>query len=206
MADMTFWGEASVGEAQGEIARGTSLDAGDNGRSPLHEAAAYNTVEVVRLLVVGQKLDINAPDENGDTPLHYAAECNDDPKVATLLLDHGAEVNAKNEQGETPLHKAAESSEEPLVIRVLLEHGADRDARTAEGHTACRLAESRGDDADNDVRLMLCSTPMPIRDILKILDIRDKEVAAIMAQKPPKSRTKEMVESLSHQVGDPSKP
>lgn len=240
MADMTFWGEASVGEVQGEIARGTSLDAGDDGRSPLHEAAAYNTVEVVKLLVVEQKLDINAQDDNGDTPLHLAAESNPDPGIATLLLDQGAEVNAmnkkgetplhkavtssdepfarallergaevnaKDERGETPLHKAAASSEEPLVVKALLEYGADRDARTNEGHTACWLAVSRGNDADKDMRLMLCTTGMSIREILKMLDIRDREVASIMAQKPPRSRTREMVESsILRQAGDPSKP
>lgn len=156
MSATTFWEKASGEEARAEIERGTSLEAGGDGRSPLHEASAYNTVEVVRLLVVEQKLDVNAQDENGDTPLHLAAESNPDPGIATLLLDQGADVNATNKQGETPLHKAAASSDEPLVVRALLDYGADRDARTNEGHTACWLAVSRDSeyvDGENSERI-----------------------------------------------------
>lgn len=153
MSDLTFWGEASVEEAQAEIARGTSLEAGYNERSPLHEAAAYNTVDMVRLLV-STGLDVTAQDLDGDTPLHFAAEHNPDREVVRLLLDHGADVNAKNQLGETPLHKAAESNDEPLVVKALLEGGADKDARTNEGRTACWLAVSK--DADEEVRRLLC--------------------------------------------------
>ena len=153
MSDLTFWGEASVEEAQAEIERGTSLEAGYNERSPLHEAAAYNTVGVVRLLV-SKGLDVTAQDLNGDTPLHFAAEHSADPEIPALLLDHGADVNAKNQLGKTPLHIAAESSDAPWVVRALLERGADKDARTSGGQTACWLAVSR--DADEEIRRLLC--------------------------------------------------
>ena len=155
MSDLTFWGKASVEEARAEIARGTSLEAsaGDDGKSPLHEAAAYNTLDVVSLLVE-KGLDVTTQDTSGDTPLHFAAEHSVDPEIPALLLDHGADVNAKNLLGKTPLHKAAESNDAPWVVRALLERGADKDARTSGGQTACWLAVSR--DADEEIRRLLC--------------------------------------------------
>lgn len=153
MSDLTFWGEASVEEAQAEIERGTSLEAGYNERSPLHEAAAYNTVGVVRLLV-SKGLDVTAQDLDGDTPLHFAAEHNLDREVVRLLLDHGADVNAKNQLGETPLHKAAESNDEPLVVKALLEGGADVNAKSKHGKTPLHIA-AESNDAPGVVRALL---------------------------------------------------
>ena len=155
MSDLTFWGKASVEEARAEIARGTSLEAGGDGRSPLHEAAAYNTVGVVRLLVE-KGLEVKAQDTSADTPLHFAAEYNPDHEVVRLLLDHGADVNAKNRLDETPLHKAAEFNTYGtlVVARALLERGADVNAKNKHGKTPLHIA-AESNDAPGVVRALL---------------------------------------------------
>ncbi len=153
MSDLTFWRKASAGEARAEITRETSLEAEDDGRTPLHEAAAYNTVDVVRLLVE-QGLDVTAQDANGDTALHFAAGCNPDPGVVILLLERGADVNTKNKQGETPLHKAAESNDEPRVMKALLEPGADVNAKNEQGETPLHKA-AESNDEPRVVRVLL---------------------------------------------------
>ena len=40
--------------------------------TPLHWAARYNTVDMVRYLVETCGMDVNVRDEDGDTPLDYA--------------------------------------------------------------------------------------------------------------------------------------
>jgi ankyrin repeat protein len=70
------------------IDSGADIDAKDNnGRTPLHEAAA----DVARLLI---KLgaDIEAKDNNGWKPLHEAV-ANDSLDVTRLLIEHGANTD-----------------------------------------------------------------------------------------------------------------
>ena len=61
------------------------------GRTPLHWAASYNSLDVARLLI-DRGAEVDARDEDGRTPLHYAARpsCLD---VARLLIEHGANTD-----------------------------------------------------------------------------------------------------------------
>jgi hypothetical protein len=74
----------------------------DEGRTPLHYAAANGHNDIVKyLLEKGQ--DISQADNVGLTPLHHAAMRG---KVSTveLLLSKGANTEAKDANGNTPLN------------------------------------------------------------------------------------------------------
>ena len=116
---------------------------GDAERIPLHSAAHYGQVDVVRLLLK-HNADAKSQDDLGWTALHYPGAIWDYRKgpnvpqklenVARLLLKHGADVNARNHTGDTPLHVAARCGN-VTIARVLLEHGANVDEKDNEGKT-----------------------------------------------------------------------
>ncbi|CAG2254583.1 unnamed protein product [Mytilus edulis] len=74
---------------------------GNNGYTPLHEAARQENVEIADLLI-RNKADVNAPGNNGYTPLHEA----ENVEIADLLIRNKADVNAPGNNGNTPLHLA----------------------------------------------------------------------------------------------------
>jgi ankyrin repeat protein len=94
--------------------------------TPLHWAAAYEQIGVVRVLIA-RGIDVNLTDEGGYTALHEAAR-RGDSQIVKLLLDHGALVNSKSITGIMPLHLAVlKDSKE--TVEILLDHGANVNAR-----------------------------------------------------------------------------
>jgi len=88
--------------------------------SPLHAAANYGHLDVVRLLV-SRGANIEVQDTTRHTPLMYAAfEGHID--IVRYLLSVGADVNAACMSGETSLHEAAQGGK-TKIVEVLLEHG-----------------------------------------------------------------------------------
>src|SRR5689334_11846052 len=74
--------------------------------SPLHLAAAYGFVGIVKdLLAAGANLEAE-DDPAGVHPLHVAADAGK-ADVLKLLLDHGAKVDARDREERTPLKMAS---------------------------------------------------------------------------------------------------
>jgi len=125
---------------------------GNLGRTPLHSAAYYGYVEVVRFLLE-HNADFNSRDSEGSTPLHHASYDGGSRKhpnvprllaeVAQLLLQHGADVNARQHYDRTPLHVAVVLGTVE-VARMLLEHGATVIEEDENGRTAFQVALDRG--------------------------------------------------------------
>lgn len=127
----------ALGEAasRGDIERATALlDAGTSVRgkvtkgginddSPLHLAAQFGHVEMVRLLH-SRGAYLNCHDYKGMRPLHKAVAAGHTVCVETLLA-LGADVRAPNLQGETPLHTAASAAlSKDEVLPMLIGAGA----------------------------------------------------------------------------------
>jgi len=114
----------------------------DDGRTPLHNAAANGHKDVVELLL-SSKATVNAKDNNGRTPLHHCAgdtaAAKDRKDVAELLLARKAEVSAKDKDGYMPLHFAAGSGYSD-VAALLLAKRAEVNAEANDGTTPLHLA------------------------------------------------------------------
>lgn len=91
--------------------------AGKWGNTPLHEAAFWGNVEVVRLLI-SKEANVDAKDYYGCTPLHDAVDYGN-LEILELLLGKNTYVNALNEDGQTPLDLASLKN----TAKLLRKHG-----------------------------------------------------------------------------------
>jgi hypothetical protein len=127
------------------------------GYTPLHSAACYGDVEIVRELL-DLRADFNIRNNGGGAILECAcsglSSCDKVPNypqslanIARLLLDRGADINARDVRGWTPLHFAMRVE----VVRVLLERGANVNAEDKQGRTPFKLAKGRWAQRDYEI-------------------------------------------------------
>jgi tankyrase len=111
----------------------------DHGWTPLHLAAHYGNLDIVKLLL-DHGADIEAVSRNAiaNTPISAAAWGNH-LEIVGCLLDHGANVNAINRWGATALHRAVDANRKPLA-ELLLTRGADPTIRDNAGQTPLDIA------------------------------------------------------------------
>lgn len=147
---------AAVGDVSGTLARasGTHVNGacGEDGRRPLHHAAASGFVGCVEALL-SRGAEPEARDRAGRTPLHEAARAGHEDCARRIMdgykeygMYFGAagrrfDVNARDASGATPLHEARERR----MIEILLREGADGSQRRGDGSNALHLACDRGD-------------------------------------------------------------
>ncbi|CAH2351481.1 ankyrin repeat-containing protein [[Candida] railenensis] len=80
-----------------------------NGYTPIHAAASYGNLDLLRLLISSGG-DINIQDNEGDTPLHHV----EDLQVAKALIEEfQADWKLKNGDGQTPGEYIQEEDEFP---------------------------------------------------------------------------------------------
>ncbi|CDO52659.1 hypothetical protein DV451_004438 [Geotrichum candidum] len=83
-------------------------DKDNNGYTPIHAAASYGHIELLKYLI-SKGGNINVTDEDGDTPLHSV----EDADVARILVEEfKADWKLKNSEGQTPLQKFEEEEDE----------------------------------------------------------------------------------------------
>ena len=117
------------------------------GRTPLHLAAAYNHIEIAKLLLEGNA-NVDAESDGGWTPLHTA--CGND-QDSSLLVDtlvkkarrpsahslaaRAAQLNFRSRSGKTPLHVACEAGNENVVKNLLSRSNLDLTTTDGSGTT-----------------------------------------------------------------------
>ena len=129
------------------ISDGVDLKGCDSHKyTPLHIAAGYGEVDIVKILLDLQINDIHCRDELGCTPLHHACE-EGRLNVLRVLLERGANVEAVDESGCTALFPACFRGFED-VIEFLLKRGANAEAVDDAGMTPIFYAvDGRQSDA-----------------------------------------------------------
>ncbi|KAM9239915.1 Ankyrin repeat and SOCS box protein 3 [Leptosomus discolor] len=108
------------------VKQGYSIDVPDNrGWVPIHEAAARNSSECLRLLVRAAPSDdyINSKTFEGMCALHLSARHGSLESVR-VLLEAGADPNEVTTEATTPLFLAVEN-EHADIVKFLLQHGAN---------------------------------------------------------------------------------
>ncbi len=110
-----------------------------SGATALHYAAAYGSVDMMKLLL-DNGADAAAANRRKSTPLHWAVQ--DEAKVR-LLLDRGAPLNAQQVEQRTPLYQAASLGNALPTVKLLLEKGADPNIPMITGSTPLIAAAGR---------------------------------------------------------------
>ena len=96
---------------QAAITNGADVNARDRyNKTPLMEAAEFNTNPEVITTLLAAGADLKALDDCGETPLMEAAEYNTNPEMITVLLKAGADVNAKDFQEKTAFDYAQKNA------------------------------------------------------------------------------------------------
>jgi ankyrin repeat protein len=108
----------------------------------LHFASLGGRLEVVRLLLMQEGVDVNRKDFNGDSPL-CVASCHGHEAVVEVLITAGADANTQNRWGNTALMGASLSGH-TAIVRRLIEAGA-RVNQAMNGWTALDCACSHPD-------------------------------------------------------------
>jgi len=121
----------------------SSVEPGNfNRTTPLHSAAYYGDLEMVRVLLE-YGVDVNTRNRGGFTPLNYASRGGhrNDARVARLLIAHGADPNIPEQNGCTPLHRASMNGRIEIV-RLLIEYGTNVEVKDDKGRTPLDVAWS----------------------------------------------------------------
>mmetsp|Transcript_10565 Transcript_10565/g.17274 ORF Transcript_10565/g.17274 Transcript_10565/m.17274 type:complete len:214 (+) Transcript_10565:67-708(+) len=85
----------------------------ENGYTPIHAAASWGRVELLRALLQRDPAGANIKDQDGDTPLHHVAMATElapeeTRSVVELLLAHGANPKLQNAESRTCLDTCGE--------------------------------------------------------------------------------------------------
>merc|ERR1719321_91114 len=89
----------------------TPMSADENGYTPIHAAAAYAHLDMLKWLLTFEGSDINVRDTEGDTPLHHC----DTADAAAFLIKNGADTTLRNNEEKTAYEVAVEDENMELA-------------------------------------------------------------------------------------------
>jgi len=108
------------------------------GQTPLFIASLNNNIEIIRLLLSVENIDVNPVADLGFTPLSITRSV----AIVHMLIEAGANINQRDHLGRTLLMNVSQRGRTEIV-RILIEHGAD--ISVSSGHkTATYMACEHG--------------------------------------------------------------
>ncbi|MEM7114872.1 MAG: ankyrin repeat domain-containing protein [Chloroflexota bacterium] len=123
---------------------GADITISDNSASNvLHHAASNNQLEIAKLLLAEEKIDLEARREQWEfTPLLNAA-FDGHVEMVELLVEHGADIEGVDAWGDTPLNAASWNGHLEVVQR-LVELGANPDVTNVNGDNGVAHGRKQG--------------------------------------------------------------
>ncbi len=153
------------------------------GRTPLHEALAYQVEPEIVKALIEKGASLTKEDDYGDIPLLQAAD-NAPHDLFAWILEKKPDLTIKNSAGETVLHKVAQSTKNDNLLnaQLLIQKGADITARNNNDKTPVDVAfeQTMKNYLDNELFKKEYAT-------LSAVINKDNSKALELAQKDPES-------------------
>lgn len=155
---MNIWVAASDGRQDlvekflNENATLTANSKDPNGYTPIHAAAAYGHVDLLRKLCKDYGGDINVKDSDGDTPLHH---CEDANTAKVIIEELNGDATLTNNEGMTPLAVFEEDMEFPELIQYMREQ-----AGTSTEQNSLGIDQSQLEQFKESIRYTLENDPV----------------------------------------------
>ncbi|EGV64874.1 hypothetical protein PSN45_005226 [Yamadazyma tenuis] len=171
-----------------------------NGYTPIHAAASYGHIGLLRLLI-SKGGDINIQDNEGDTPLHH---CEDVRTAKVLVKDLDCDWTIKNEDGLTALEYRIEDEEFPELIEYLKTVKYEAEGPDAV-QTATPSEEAASGSSDIHSSLPEAVDGQNIRFSLEsevegeISEDRRKQIEAIINGENPEEALRQLVTNAVHE-------
>lgn len=113
------------------------------GLTPLSQAVLNVNLDMMKILLKQNLIDVNSKNDNGTTALHFACKGGDLLLVDYLLQQEFIDVNLRDIEGKTPLHYACQSGKIDVVKALLDFPDIDPEKADNSGQTPDELAVSR---------------------------------------------------------------
>jgi len=107
----------------------------ERGRTPLHLAAAYGSLQVAKAIAEKVTCNVDARDGLERTPLHWCLayggwkrnvnRAGENMEIARLLLSKGAFAAVVDKHGNTTLHYATVLADEQVLVLLILNYGTE---------------------------------------------------------------------------------
>ena len=112
---LASWGSGRIEIIKFLIDSGADLTARYGSKTPLLDAARYNSMDVLQYFV-SHGADPHVKDGQGNTLLHVAAGSNQNIDVLEYLIAQGIDVHTKNDEGKTA-RDVADTEEKKRILR-----------------------------------------------------------------------------------------
>ena len=121
-------------------------------------------MQILKLLLTCDNIDVNLKDEDGQTPLMWAGMFANELGIRLLLAHRDIQVNERDKRDRTALHVAANRGYTE-AMQLLLAHGdIQANIRDENGQTALHLAARRGNEEAMQLLLAHGDIQVNIRD------------------------------------------
>jgi hypothetical protein len=175
------------------------LDGGDftpnskdpNGYTPIHAAASYGHIGLLKLLIK-RGGDINVQDSEGDAPLHHV----EDIKTAKLMVEElKADWKIKNNEGQIPAEYIEEDDEFPELAHYLRSLSHDQPhATSVSGDDSLASLPAPGNIDGHQIRYTMENEAPSEEDSIDDEE-RRKKIELILNSENPEEALRDLVKS-----------